>query len=73
MGTNEWEQIYCEILDTYVYRRLNIRTNTDAATNDGTRKKKNQSDYIFRWDAPVEVSYLQYLHHYCHFNTHSPR
>ena len=72
MGTNEWEQIYCEILDTYVYRRLNTSTST-TTNDDGTRKKKNQSDYVFRWDAPVEVSYSPHHQHHCHSNHYSHR
>jgi len=74
MGTNEWEQIYCEVLDTYVYRRLNTSASTDTATSDGgARKKKSQSDYVFRWDAHVEVSYSPHHQHRCHFNNYSLR
>lgn len=53
-GGNEWEQIYCQILDTYIYRKLNIIT--DADPNSVGIKKSRNNDYIFRWDAPFEVS-----------------
>ena len=56
LDINQWEQIYCEILDTYVYRKLNINSNTDSFNMNGLKNKKNKSDYVFRWDAPVEVN-----------------
>jgi hypothetical protein len=56
-SVNDWEQIYCEVLDTYIYRNFGCTPSNAEASASNRSRSSNSSNGVFRLDAPVEVSY----------------